>query len=124
MLGFLENEDCLKVLAQAKFLIVPSLCYENFPRVVVEAYACGVPVLASRLGTMEEIVEDDVTGSLFSPGDPQDLAAKAMGIIQNDNKYVQLCVNAVQAYNLKYTPARHYEGLMNIYQRAIGMRAR
>jgi len=122
MLGFLENEDCLKVLAQAKFLIVPSLCYENFPRVVVEAYACGVPVLASRLGTMEEIVEDGTTGSLFSPGDAQDLAAKAMDMVRDDNKYAQLCVNAIQVYNLKYTPTRHYEGLMNIYQRALGIR--
>jgi len=116
VLGYLENEDCRRVLAQAKFLIVPSLCYENFPRVVVEAYACGVPVLASRLGTMEEIVEEGTTGALFSPNDAQDLAGKAMDLIRDDNKFAQLCINARQVYDLKYTPARHYEGLMKVYQ--------
>jgi len=116
MLGYLENEDCRKVLARSRFLIVPSVCYENFPRVVVEAYACGVPVLASRLGTLEEIVEDGVTGALFSPNDPQDLADKAMNMIRDDNKYAGLSINARQVYDLKYTPARHYEGLIKIYQ--------
>jgi glycosyltransferase involved in cell wall biosynthesis len=89
---------------------------ENFPLVVAEAFARGVPVLANRIGTLEEIVEDGSTGLLFSDSDPQDLAAKAMDMIRDENRYAQLCVNARQVYNLKYTPARHCEGLMNIYQ--------
>jgi glycosyltransferase involved in cell wall biosynthesis len=116
MLGFLENDDYLKVVSQARFLIVPSICYENFPRVVTEAFACGVPVLANRLGTMEEVVEDGSTGLLFDNSDPQDLAAKAMAMISDDNKYAQLCSNSRRVYDLKYTAARHYEGLMKIYQ--------
>jgi glycosyltransferase involved in cell wall biosynthesis len=116
MLGFLERVEYQKILAQAKFLIVPSVCYENFPRVVVEAYAWGVPVLANTLGTMEEIVEDGMTGLLFSPSDPQDLAAKAMEMVHDEKKYAQLCANTRRVYDLKYTPQRHYEGLMNIYQ--------
>jgi glycosyltransferase involved in cell wall biosynthesis len=117
MSGFLKKDDYIKVLSQAKFLIVPSVCYENFPVVIAEAFACGVPVLANRLGTMEEIVEDGRTGLLFSNSDPQDLAAKAMDMVSDGNRYAQLCANARQAYHLKYTPAKHYEGLMNIYQR-------
>ncbi len=116
MLGFLESRDYLKILAQAKILIVPSVCYENFPRVVVEAYAYGVPVLANRLGTMEEVVEDGSTGLLFSNGDPQDLAVKAMDMVRDEKKYARICANARRVYDLKYTPTRHYEGLMNIYQ--------
>jgi len=117
MLGFLENEDCRKMLSLAKFLIVPSACYENFPRVVAEAFACGVPVVANRLGTMEEIVKDGSLGLLYSNSDPEDLAAKAMEMINDADKYARLSANARQVYDLKYTPARHYEGLMNIYQR-------
>jgi len=116
LLGFLNNNDCLKILAQAKFLIVPSVCYENFPRVVAEAFAHGVPVLANRIGTMEEIVEDGITGLLYSNSDPEDLAAKAMDMVRDESRHAQFCANARQVYHLKYTPARHYEGLMTIYQ--------
>lgn len=116
MLGFLEPQEYLKTLAQAKILIVPSICYENFPRVVVEAYACGVPVLANRVGTMEEIVEDGNTGLLYSNGDPQDCAAKAMSMVRDNSKYAQLCAHTRRVYDQKYTSTRHYEGLMNIYQ--------
>ncbi len=115
MLGFLESREYLKSLARAKFLVVPSACYENFPRVVADAYSCGVPVLANRLGTLEEIVEDGNTGSLFSNSDPDDLAAKAMDMVRDENKYARICANARQVYDLKYTPARYYEGLMKIY---------
>jgi len=117
MLGFLESAEYTKILAQAKFLVVPSVCYENFPRVVVEAYACGVPVLANRLGTMEEIVEEGMTGMLFSGA--QDLAAKAREIVKDKNKYAQLSANTRQAYEKKYTSQRHYEQLIGIYEGMI-----
>ena len=55
---------------------MPSGCYENFPITLAEASALGLPVIASRLGAMAEIVEDSVTGLQFTPGDAADLAAK------------------------------------------------
>jgi len=116
MLGFLEGEDYLKVFARAKFLVVPSVCYENFPRVVAEAYACGVPVLANRHGTMQEVVEDGVTGLLYSHNDCQDLALKARAMVRDEGKYTQLSANARRVYDLEYTPKRHYEKLMAIFQ--------
>ena len=116
LLGFIENDQVLKILAQARFIIVPSVCYENFPRVVVEAYACGVPVLANRMGTMQEVVEDGQTGMLYATNDPQDLATKANDMINDENICKQLAINARQIYDLKYTRERHYEALMNIYQ--------
>jgi glycosyltransferase involved in cell wall biosynthesis len=64
---------------------------------------------------MEEIVQEGSTGLLFSDSDPQDLAAKAMEMASDENKYAQLCANARLVYDLKYTPVRYYEKLMNIY---------
>ncbi len=119
MLGFLESGEYLKTLAGARFLIVPSVCYENFPRVVVEAYAYGVPVLANRIGTMEEIVEDGVSGLLFSNSDPQDLATKAMDMVRDENKYAQLCANTRRVYNLKYTASKHCGDLLHVYEGLI-----
>jgi glycosyltransferase involved in cell wall biosynthesis len=119
MLGFLESREYLKTLGQAKFLVVPSVCYENFPRVVADAYACGVPVLANTLGTMEEIVEHGRSGLLFTEGDAQNLADKAMEMVCDESKYKQFCANASQLYYEKYTPSKHYAGLMDIYKGII-----
>ena len=66
----------LSAIKHTRFLVFPSEWYETFARVAVEAFACGVPVIASRLGAIAEIVEDGRTGLHFTPGDPEDLAAK------------------------------------------------
>ena len=63
-------------MRRARFLIFSSEWYENFPVTIAEAFACGVPVVCSRMGAMQEIVEDGRTGLHFTPGDAADLAAK------------------------------------------------
>jgi glycosyltransferase involved in cell wall biosynthesis len=55
-------------------VLVPSLGYEAFGRTIVEAYAAGVPVVASRIGALPEVVEEGVTGLLAEPGDPDSWA--------------------------------------------------
>lgn len=62
------------VLRGLDVLIVPSLWYENSPLVIQEAFATRVPVIASRLGALEEKVTPGLSGWLFNPGDSQDLA--------------------------------------------------
>lgn len=74
--GWLEPIAALERLHAAKFLIVPSVCYEGFPMVVAQAFACGVPVIAAGHGGLAEIVRDGLTGLHFKPGDASSLAAK------------------------------------------------
>ncbi len=69
----LQNMDCL---------IVPSVWYENSPVVIQEAYAAGVPVVASRLGALAEKVTDGETGCLFAPGDSADLTRVMQELIE------------------------------------------
>ena len=64
------------ILSDADAVVVPSIWYENYPTVILEAHAAGVPVVASRLGGMAEMVADDHDGLLFTVGDPRDLAAQ------------------------------------------------
>ena len=59
-----------QLLGDAAFLVLPTLNYEGFPRVIVEAYAMGVPVVASDLGAMSRVIEDGVTGRLVKYNDP------------------------------------------------------
>ena len=116
LLGFKENKECLKLLARARFLIVPSVCYENFPRVIVEAYACGVPVLANAMGTMQEVVEDGHTGLLYAQNDPQDLARKARVMSTDDGMHALLSANARRVYDSRYTQSCHLERLVGVYE--------
>ncbi|HJX83300.1 MAG TPA: glycosyltransferase family 4 protein, partial [Candidatus Angelobacter sp.] len=75
-LGFLPEEETRRQMSGARFLIVPSLWFEGFPMVIAEAFALGVPVVCSRLGSLEEIVEDHKTGLHFEPDNADDLSTK------------------------------------------------
>jgi len=75
-LGYRPHEECLDWLRRAKFMVMPSEWYEGFPMTIREAFACGKPVIASRLGAMAEIIEDGRTGLLFEPGNAQELTEK------------------------------------------------
>ncbi len=119
VLGHLSLEDLHQKMLRAKLLIVPSLWYEGLPMVVLNAFACGLPVIASRLGSLAELVEDGVTGLHFTPGDPGDLKEKVLWANRNPERLVAFGRNARASYELQYTPERNYEKLMEIYQFAI-----
>ncbi|MBY0397624.1 MAG: glycosyltransferase [Thermoleophilia bacterium] len=75
-LGPLNRDAAGAFLRAARFLVVPSEWYEAFGIVAAEAMSLGLPVVASRLGGLPEVVEDGVSGLLFEPGNAQDLASK------------------------------------------------
>ena len=98
---------------------MPSKCYEAFGMVLIEAFACGTPALVSRLGSMEEIIENKVTGLHFEAGDPIDLVNKVQWMIDNPKRVREMGCNARQEYLSKYTPEKNHAILMDIYQQAI-----
>jgi len=73
-LGRQPRDEVDRLMGDAAVLIQPSQCYETFGRVIVEGYARGIPVIASRHGAMAELVSDGRTGFLFTPGDAGDRA--------------------------------------------------
>ncbi len=119
LLGHLSHAAAIAVLQPARFLICPSECYENFPLAVAEAFACGVPVIASRLGAMAEIVEDGRTGLHFTAGDRADLAAKVEWAWTHPREMEEMGRAARAEYEAKYTAERNYHMLMDIYERAM-----
>jgi len=100
----------------ARFLVMPSIWYEGFPMTVVEAYADGLPVIASRIGSLAEIVQDGVTGLHFNPGDAMDLAAKVEWAWTHPKEMEEMGRAARGEYEAKYTAERNYEALMRIYE--------
>ncbi len=121
-LGRRQAPEVATAMAEAAFLIMPSLWYETFGMVVIEAFAAGLPVLASRLGAMAELVEDGETGWLFRPGDADDLAAKLEQAFAQPKALAHMSLKARAAYRARYTPEQGYRELMAIYNRAIARR--
>ncbi|VAX24658.1 Glycosyl transferase, group 1 [hydrothermal vent metagenome] len=118
-LGLCEPEKVKNEMERSEFLVMPSQWYEGFPMVLVEAFAHGLPVIASRLGGMAEIVEDGATGLHFTPGDADDLAEKVNWMISHPDERKRMGENARHVYEEKYTPERNYEMLIDIYRQAI-----
>lgn len=121
-LGRLDTASVHQEMVLAQALVMPSICYEGFPLVLVEAYACGLPVIASRLGAMAELVEDGVTGLLFEPGSAEDLARKMAWAIEYPAEMRRMGAAARKRYEMLYTPECNYEQLMAIYSNAINSR--
>lgn len=71
--GFISLEYLVELLAASDAAVVPSLCYENSPTVIYEAFQVGVPVIASRIGGVGELVRHGENGYLVTPGDEREL---------------------------------------------------
>lgn len=117
--GRLPRPDAQAVLKGASFMVLSSECYENFPMGMAEAFACGVPVVCSRLGALAELVEHERTGLHFTAGDPRDLAAKVEWAWSHPEQMREMGKAARQEYLSKYTAEKNYPMLMDIYQGAI-----
>lgn len=118
-LGSVSRDTVRMEMSRAIALVVPSIWYENFPRTIVEALASGLPVIASRIGALAEIVRDGETGLLFEPGNPRDLADKMAWTLAHPDEMRRMGEAARQDYELHYTPERNYRMLLDIYNDAI-----
>jgi len=115
LLACIDAQIYKDLMRKARFVIIPSLCYENFPRIVVEAFAYGVPVLASRRGSLPEVVSEGSTGALFEPGNSSDLATKAYFL----NGHPEFTANARKKYENCYTPEVNGKYLLKIYEETL-----
>jgi glycosyltransferase involved in cell wall biosynthesis len=119
LLGWLSSQEMSAQLRQASFLVVPSEWYETFGLVIIEAFAHGLPVIASRLGAMAELVKDGVTGVHFEAGNPDDLGSKVRWLLEHPEECRRMGENARRESEEKYTPERNYQLLMNIYREVV-----
>ncbi len=117
--GRLPRHEAQEVVKGSSFMVLPSECYENFPMGMVEAFACGVPVIASRLGALQELVDDGRTGLHFGPGSPQELAEKVEWAWSHPERMREMGKEARREFENRYTAEKNYSMLMNIYKSVI-----
>lgn len=117
--GNLARDQVMTAMKEARCLMFPSECYEGLPMTIVEAFACGTPVLAAGHGAMKELVEDGRTGKLFKPGDASDLADKVSSVWSDPGALEGFGTAARLEYEAKYTAKKNHGMLLDAYQRAM-----
>lgn len=118
-LGRVPRERVFDLLRGSSALLFPSEWYEGFPLVLLEAFACGTPVIASRLGAAQEIVEEGRTGLLFEPGNSEDLARRMSWAAAHPDQMRAMGRRAREEYEAYYKAMQNYDLLMKIYQGVI-----
>jgi glycosyltransferase involved in cell wall biosynthesis len=119
LLGLLSREALLRELRGARILVFPSEWYEGMPMAIVEAFACGVPTIASRLGGMQEMIEDGKNGLLVAPADPEGLAAGLRWAFDHETELAAIGRAARAEYEARYTVAANCARLADIYRQVI-----
>jgi len=119
LLGRLSHKETQYYIRHAAFLVFPSECYESTPRVVIESFSCGVPVLVSDRAFKASAIQKEGIGLEFRAADSSDLADKVRYLMNNKQLLEKMGKNAFRVYKEKYTPRKSYELLMGIYDKAI-----
>ncbi|HEV7666378.1 MAG TPA: glycosyltransferase [Chloroflexota bacterium] len=118
-LGQQERDRVQQLMRDAYALIFPSVWYEPFSLVVLEALAAGVPVIGSNLGSVASVVQHEQTGLHFAAGEPQSLADAAMHAWRMPEAMALMARRAREEYAAKYTPETNYQMLIDIYAKAV-----
>jgi glycosyltransferase involved in cell wall biosynthesis len=118
--GRLEEQELSDLFSHARFLIMPSEgYYETFGMVIIEAYSKGIPVVASNIGVVPELVTDRKTGLLFEVGNAADLAGKAQWMWNHPAEAAEMGKRALGVYREKFTQDQCYKTLIAVYERLI-----
>jgi glycosyltransferase involved in cell wall biosynthesis len=118
-LGFHPQSALINRLHQVAYLVIPSTGIESFGLVAIEAFSCGTPVIASRHGSLAEIIEHGKTGLLVKPGDHQELAHAIAWAESHPDAMKKMGQAAYNDYLERYTPESNYKILMEIYDETI-----
>jgi glycosyltransferase involved in cell wall biosynthesis len=123
-IGRVSREQVLVEMRNAMALVMPSVWYEGFPVSIVEAYATGVPVIASGIGSLPELVKHERTGLVFPPGDARALSDAVMRLAGDPHLLSILRQAARAEFEELYGEARNLTLLTAIYEKALQRRGR
>ncbi len=117
-LGSLGPIDVLDAMKRSIALVIPSVWYEGFPMVVLEAFATGTPVIASKIGSLSEVIDHGITGLLVEPGDGTALAERVRWAVHHPAEMASMGANARLRYEERYRGPGHLAPLRAVYEAA------
>ena len=118
VLGHLDMKSLKNIYAHSRIFIMPSIWYEGFPGVLLEAMLHAKPIICSRVGGLPEIVEDGITGLLFEPGNVKELAAKINFLFNKPELCIKMGTAGREKVLSNYSPQRYYDQLLEVYKKA------
>lgn len=116
LMGYVTGDALRLELQRAMFVVLPSQCYENNPMSVIEAFACGKPVLGSRIGGIPELVRDGKTGLTFESGQAGDLRAKILKMAKDSGLCAGMGRQARRFVEDEFHQELYYDKLITIYK--------
>lgn len=120
-LGRQPIQQVYELMGNAKVVLFPTIGYETFGRVIIEAFAKGTPVIATNLGSGAELVTPYKTGLLFQPQNPEDLVDKINWVLSHPVQTKDMRKTARAEYEKHYTAEQNYRRLHEIYSIARTM---
>jgi len=118
--GFYPSDKINKLFSNYHYSIIPSKWFDNMPNSLIESCMAGVPVIASRIGSLDELIIDGVNGFTFYPLKSTFLADKIESLYSiSENKHKEIssfCAKWIQEYCDKTS---HYERLLNLFNKLI-----
>jgi len=114
------REDIPEVMSQLDLLVLPTVTQEAFGRVIIEAQACGVPVVATRIGGIVDLVEDGVNGLLVTPEDTQALTKAILRIFKDPALAQRLAAEARRNVEDKFSLDKMAQRTVELYKEAVG----
>ena len=118
-LGFVAGNEKEQLISRAICTVTPSEWYENFPISVLESLALGTPVVASRIGGLPEMIDQEVSGGLFTPGSADELAEAISRLVEKRGETNSMAAGAIDVALSRFGPNAHMKCLLNIYQEAM-----
>ena len=112
--GFKQGKELEALISRATCIVCPAIWYENMPNTVIEAYAYGKPVVASRIGSLAEIVEDGKTGLLFEMKNSKDMADKLLKLVEDETLSQKLGKQAREKVEKDYCEEKHMNRVLSI----------
>jgi glycosyltransferase involved in cell wall biosynthesis len=112
-----SGKELHDLIRGAKFVVLPSVWYENYPMSLLEAGALGKPVVGTRLGGIPEIIFDGENGFLAEPGNAHDLREKIQRLFGDNDLCERMGRRAREMVIEKNSPEDHYKKIMKVYEK-------
>ncbi len=117
-LGFKQGKELEEIIQNSKYVFIPSIWYDNLPNTALEAFQYYKPVIASKIGSLPELVEDGYNGFLFKPGNVEDLL-NAINKLEESNKIIEMGYNSHKKLLKDFSSKKHYNDLMNLFKKIL-----
>lgn len=119
LLGYLKQNEIRKYIQEAKFIVVPSIWYENCPYSILETMEIGKPIIGSRIGGISELIEEKENGFLYDYYNVDELSECMKKLFKNQDLVKKQGLKSRELFEKKYSEKIYYDKIMNIYNTLI-----